>query len=214
MQDIDPRLKQIANHFGFEAQAEKTIEELAELIVAISHLHKRDGKDAEHLANFVEEVADAKIMIDQLIYLSNKGAPDDMKGEHEIEKKITKTLQRMQEESWEKDMHPDAITARNYEKNDPETLKRLGIFDKRRRNMRERKKSELNLPPPAQLMLLDKEVAAMLGIGVSTVWKKTNAADSDFPQPFYITERARRWRKSDILKWVKGLNHDKAAQPA
>ena len=55
MQDIDPRLKQIANHFGFEAQAEKTIEELAELIVAISHLHKRDGKDAEHLANFVEE---------------------------------------------------------------------------------------------------------------------------------------------------------------
>lgn len=65
-----------------------------------------------------------------------------------------------------------------------------------------------------QLLLSDTEVAAMLGIGVSTVWKKTNAADSDFPQPFYITERARRWRKSDTLKWVKGLNHDKAAQPA
>ena len=80
--------------------------------------------------------------------------------------------------------------------------------------MRERKKSELNLPPPAQLMLSDKEVAAMLGIGVSTVWKKTNTPDSGFPQPLYITERARHWRKSDILKWVKGLNHDKAAQPA
>lgn len=80
--------------------------------------------------------------------------------------------------------------------------------------MRERKKSELNLPPPAQLMLSDKEVAAMLGIGVGTVWKKTNTPDSGFPQPLYITERARRWRKSDILKWVKGLNHDKAAQPA
>lgn len=27
------------------------------------------------------------------------------------------------------DMHPDAITARNYMEGDPETLKRLGIFD-------------------------------------------------------------------------------------
>lgn len=80
--------------------------------------------------------------------------------------------------------------------------------------MRERRKAETALPPPMKLMLSDKEVAAMLGIGVSTVWKKTNIPDSGFPQPFYITERARRWRKSDILEWVKGLNHDKAAQPA
>lgn len=63
-------------------------------------------------------------------------------------------------------------------------------------------------------MLSDKEVAAMLGIGVSTVWKKTNDPDGNFPRPFNITERARRWRKSDIIDWVKGLNHDKAAQPA
>ena len=80
--------------------------------------------------------------------------------------------------------------------------------------MRERRKAETVLPPPMQLMLSDKEVAAMLGIGVSTVWKKTNTPNSDFPQPFYITERARRWRKSDILKWVKDLNNDKVAQPA
>ena len=80
--------------------------------------------------------------------------------------------------------------------------------------MRERRKAETVLPPPMQLLLSDTEVAAMLGIGVSTVWKKTNAADSDFAQPFYIAERARRWRKSDILKGVKGLNHAKAAQPA
>ena len=80
--------------------------------------------------------------------------------------------------------------------------------------MRERRKAETVLPPPMQLMLSDKEVAAMLGIGVSTVWKKTNDPEGNFPRPFNITERARRWRKSDILKWVKGLNHDKAAQPA
>lgn len=80
--------------------------------------------------------------------------------------------------------------------------------------MRARKKDEVTFPAPMQLLLSDTEVAAMLGIGVSTVWKKTNTPDSGFPQPFYITERARRWRKSDILKWVKDLNNDKVAQPA
>lgn len=80
--------------------------------------------------------------------------------------------------------------------------------------MRERRKTETVLPPPMQLMLSDKEVAAMLGIGVSTVWKKTNDPEGNFPRPFNITERARRWRKSDIIDWVKGLNYDKAKQPA
>ena len=80
--------------------------------------------------------------------------------------------------------------------------------------MRERRKAETVLPPPMQLMLSDKEVAAMLGIGVSTVWKKTNDPSSGFPKPFNITDRARRWRKSDILKWVKELNHDKVVQSA
>lgn len=60
-----------------------------------------------------------------------------------------------------------------------------------------------------KLLLSDTEVAALLGIGVSTVWKKTNTPDSGFPQPFYITERARRWRKDDIVKWVKGLSDAK-----
>ena len=45
--------------------------------------------------------------------------------------------------------------------------------------MRTRRKDEMTFPAPAQLLLSDTEVAAMLGIGVSTVWKKTNAADSD-----------------------------------
>lgn len=93
MQDIDPRLQQIADHFGFEVQTEKTIEELAELIVAIKHLKKRDESAASHLVNFIEELADAKIMIDQLIYLHNKDAPDDMKVEQEIELKIERTLE-------------------------------------------------------------------------------------------------------------------------
>ncbi len=74
--------------------------------------------------------------------------------------------------------------------------------------MRARKKEDLTLPSPMQLLLSDTEVAAILGIGVSTVWKKVNDPNDDFPTPFNITERARRWRKSDILKWVKGLNQE------
>lgn len=35
----------------------------------------------------------------------------------------------IRERQWETDMHPDAITARKYMAGDPETLKRLGIFD-------------------------------------------------------------------------------------
>ena len=75
--------------------------------------------------------------------------------------------------------------------------------------MRARRKDEVSLPSPMKLLLSDTEVAAVLGIGVSTVWKKTNTTDSGFPQPFYITERARRWRKDDIVKWVKGLSDAK-----
>ena len=75
--------------------------------------------------------------------------------------------------------------------------------------MRARRKDEVSLPSPMKLLLSDTEVAAVLGIGVSTVWKKTNPPDSGFPQPFYITERARRWRKDDIVKWVKGLSDAK-----
>ena len=129
MQHIDYRLKQIADHFGFEAQTEKTIEELAELIVAIKHLKKRDGKAADHLVNFIEELADARIMLDQLIYLHDKDAPDDMKVEHEIEQKIERTQQRIRAEEYESDMHPDAITARKFYERDPEILRRLSIFD-------------------------------------------------------------------------------------
>lgn len=71
--------------------------------------------------------------------------------------------------------------------------------------MRARKKDEVAFPAPMQLLLSDTEVAAMLGIGVSTVWKKAKNPEDGFPQPFAITDRAKRWRRSDVLKWVKSL---------
>lgn len=95
---IDPRLKIIAEHYGFNAQANKAVEELAELIVAIKNLEKKDGKEAYHLVNFVEELADVKIMVDQLIYLNNKGAPENYSMKFEIEFKIERQLKRIEEE--------------------------------------------------------------------------------------------------------------------
>ena len=134
--EIDPRLKKIADHYGFDAQAEKAIketptdvfiimfvvilnavlgviqeskaekaiEEMAELIVAIKHLKKLDGNEADYLVYFVEELADVKIMIDQLCYLNDKGMPDDcdLKTEPEIEFKIDRQLKRIAEEELSK----------------------------------------------------------------------------------------------------------------
>ena len=96
--EIDPRLKKIADHYGFDAQDEKTIEEMAELIVAIKNLKKFDGCEADHLVNFFEELADVKIMVDQLIYLHDKTAPEDYDVESEVEFKIKRQLKRIAEE--------------------------------------------------------------------------------------------------------------------
>src|SRR5215831_14325510 len=41
-----------------------------------------------------------------------------------------------------------------------------------------------------------KEVAAQLGIGVSTVWRDCKIGT--FPAPVYINPKSPRWRKSDI----------------
>lgn len=88
--EIDPRLKTIAEYYGFQAQAEKAIEEMAELIVEIKHDNQ--------FKRLIEELADVKIMIDQLIYLkrrSNEGA------EHfdtATEFKINRQLKRIAEE--------------------------------------------------------------------------------------------------------------------
>lgn len=96
--EIDPRLKKIADYYGFDSQAEKAIEEMAELIVAIKNLKKFDGCEADHLVNFFEELADVKIMVDQLTYLHDKTAPEDYDVESEVEFKIKRQLKRIAEE--------------------------------------------------------------------------------------------------------------------
>ena len=127
MHDIDPRVKQIADHFGFEVQTEKTIEEVAELTVAIKHMKKIDENCADRMLNFIEELADVKIMVDQLIYLTEKDAEDYFNVGEAIESKIQRTLKRIRSEEY--DAHPEAITARKFCERDPEILRRLSIFD-------------------------------------------------------------------------------------
>lgn len=49
--------------FRFNAQADKLVEEMAELMVAITHMKKCDENVAEHMDNFVEELADVRIVV-------------------------------------------------------------------------------------------------------------------------------------------------------
>lgn len=98
MQDIDPRLKIIANHFGFQAQAEKAIEEMAELMVEIRHLKKRSEHAADDYTRFIEELADVKIMIDQLTFLVRQDEKSAIHLDHQTEYKIERTLRRVEAE--------------------------------------------------------------------------------------------------------------------
>ena len=96
--EIDPRLKKIADHYGFDAQAEKAIEEMAELMVEIRHLKKRSEHAADDYARFIEELADAKVMIDQLVYLVRQGEECADSFDLQTEYKIERTLRRIAEE--------------------------------------------------------------------------------------------------------------------
>ena len=96
--EIDPRLKKIADHYGFDAQAEKAIEEMAELMVEIKHLNSRSEHAADDYARFIEELADAKVMIDQLVYLVRQGEECADSFDLQTEYKIERTLRRVEAE--------------------------------------------------------------------------------------------------------------------
>lgn len=98
MKDIDPRLKVIAKHFGFQAQAEKAIEEMAELMVEIKHLNSRSESSAYDYVRFIEELADVKIMIDQLVFLVRQGEECADSFDLQTEYKIERTLRRVEAE--------------------------------------------------------------------------------------------------------------------
>lgn len=55
------------------------------------------------------------------------------------------------------------------------------------------KKSQINL----EKLISDKEVADLLGIGRSTVWKFVQ--DGHLPAPLRFGNRCSRWRTGDVL---------------
>ena len=83
-------IEKIAMHYGFVSQSRQTIEEMAELTVAISKIHRDWNK--EHLDNLIEELADVQIMLEQMIYLT--GSKYDVQAV--IDSKVKRQLKRMQ----------------------------------------------------------------------------------------------------------------------
>lgn len=64
---MNEKIKQIADFYGCKDQANKTIEELNELAVAVAHYERRRG--SEDRKNLIEEIADAEIMLSQIKYM-------------------------------------------------------------------------------------------------------------------------------------------------
>lgn len=63
--DEKQRLAKIIMHFGITEQTRQTIEELNELAVAISKVH-RHGLTADRISAVTSEIADVQIMLEQM----------------------------------------------------------------------------------------------------------------------------------------------------
>ena len=100
------KLKEIAEHYGYDAQSRQLIEEMAELTQAINKFwRKRSGKglvpeSTQELLSMPEyhqissEMADVYIMLEQIRYLLHI---DDTKLQQDIDYKAERTLKRMNE---------------------------------------------------------------------------------------------------------------------
>lgn len=89
-------IEKIALHYGFDSQSRQTIEEMAELTVALSKMHRKYSK--ENLDNIIEELADVQIMIEQMMFLtSSKNEVEQI-----MEQKIKRQLARIKEEQNER----------------------------------------------------------------------------------------------------------------
>lgn len=89
-------IEKIALHYGFTSQSRQTIEEMAELTVALSKMHREYSK--KNLDNIIEELADVQIMIEQIMYLtSSKNEVKQIMGQ-----KIKRQLERIKDEQNER----------------------------------------------------------------------------------------------------------------
>lgn len=93
---IDARVALIAEHYGFDSQCEKLIEEMAELMVAIKHMSKKDECCVDYYDNFIEELGDVKILVSELEYMLRADGNGQQLDES-INYKLNRELKRIQE---------------------------------------------------------------------------------------------------------------------
>ena len=67
MSDIKSMCKEVADRYGYPAQSNQLVEECAELIQAINKYRRYGNTDA--LDNYIEEIADVEVMLEQIKYL-------------------------------------------------------------------------------------------------------------------------------------------------
>ena len=91
----DPRIKRLAEHYGLDWQCDKLVEEMAELIVAITHMKKKDENYEKHKENFLEELGDVKILISEVEHLLNP--PQKITLAESMSYKINREIERIGE---------------------------------------------------------------------------------------------------------------------
>ena len=91
LREQDNRIKEIAYHYGYEAQREQFEEECAEAILAAQKC-KRHGSHG-NFVNLCEEVADVLIMAQQMRILMSTSLIDSF-----IDKKLNRQLGRIENE--------------------------------------------------------------------------------------------------------------------
>lgn len=83
MSEVELTCKVIANHYGYPAQSLQLTEECAELIQAVNKYRRAHTPEEKQEAfeNYVEEIADVEIMLEQIKYLIGvtNEAVDDIK---------------------------------------------------------------------------------------------------------------------------------------
>lgn len=91
--ELKEKLIKIANYYKYENQKEQTIEEMAELMVALNKFRRYGNIQRQNRLNaIITELADVYIMIMQLSYLLDV----EKEVEKEIEYKINREVKRIE----------------------------------------------------------------------------------------------------------------------
>ncbi len=78
--ELERKLQEIADYYGFEAQTNQVMEECGELIQAVAKYNRTKGNGYDTpvttdtaRANLIEELADVQLVVCQLVYLMECG---------------------------------------------------------------------------------------------------------------------------------------------